>query len=75
MKIIFYISHICIELILIARISFISHANSLSLALKQQIFSHQIFCQARQSLSETVRFSDGVFWSKFCLAENLASIF
>ena len=37
--------------------------------------AHQIFYQARQSLSETVRFSDGVFWSKFCLVENLASVF
>lgn len=38
------------------------------LSLKQQIFT-------RQSLSEAVRFSDRVFWGKFSLAENLASIF
>ena len=36
---------------------------------------HQIFGQARQSLSKTVRFSDKAFFGKFCLAENLASIF
>lgn len=37
--------------------------------------SHQIFWQARKSLSETVRFPDKAFFGKFCLAENLASIF